>query len=149
MTILRLMHGTSTKCLEGIMHDRAFNRRVFLTDCNESADYYAECASEEDGSDPVVLLVEVHGYLLRPDDASFCEPLSFTKRKRGYSSDAEWNSAFIDGKLPYPENDEDFATSLQVVNGALCLAMLPASSILFKADSAQDLTPHIITIQAA
>lgn len=70
---IQLLHGTSAARASLIaahgLHD------PFLTDDPEQADYYAEVAAEEDGTDPVVIEVEVDPAQLRYDRAAMDEPV--------------------------------------------------------------------------
>lgn len=146
MTILRLMHGTSSKALEQMRADGAMKSPIFLSDHDETANYYAECASEEDDSDPVVIIIEVNSDLLVRDDPSFAEPLSFIKSLHGIKSDADWMAAFVSGDLSYPKGEYDFTTSLQVVRSVMCLAELPVSAIYKQAIDAESLSEHVISV---
>lgn len=67
--------------------------RPFLTDSPVRAAYYADCAAEETGGDPIVLTVTVpDATVLRYDGAAMCEPVMADPDLR----DAAWNQAAVE-----------------------------------------------------
>lgn len=67
------MHGTSSVHLTTVLATGLDS--PFLTDDYAIADYYAQCAVEEEGGEPVVLEVEVDPAALYPDTAAIDEPV--------------------------------------------------------------------------
>lgn len=82
------LHGTTTRRLGSVQASGL--KDPCLTDELEVAEHYAEVAAEEDGSEPLVLWVEVAGaYDLRYDRAAMEEPVLVPEGRR----DRAWDRA--------------------------------------------------------
>jgi hypothetical protein len=115
---LRLYHGTSTAAWESIRQTGL--RRPFLTDRRDIAAYYAECAADEDGSHPIILVCSVSPDSLRPDWVAYDEPLTLFREDYA-ASDAEWFDGCESGDIPTPDSADDWMTALTVVHSVRCL----------------------------
>lgn len=106
------MHGTSSNQVEAILAE-GLKAHTCLT-CSEAlAQYYAECAAEEDGGVPVWLLAEVDPRTLRVDYAAFQEPLTYYRDEHA-GDDDDWHAMIDAGEIPYPSSDKDWQTALAV-----------------------------------
>lgn len=72
---MTLYHGTCDNCLDKIFTEGLID--PYLTNSLDLAKYYAEVSSEENEGNEVVLEVTVDTNMLRIDDNSMCEPVSF------------------------------------------------------------------------
>jgi hypothetical protein len=85
---LVFFHGTTADAADRARHEGL--DRPFLTDCPQRAAYYADCAVEETGGEPVILVVTVPDEgVLRYDGAAMCEPVHADPALR----DAAWQRA--------------------------------------------------------
>lgn len=94
-TPFKLYHGTSTAVLEQIKKTGVIKAPVYLG-TEEIADYYAEVVAEEDGSEEVVLAINLSDLdvgALEPDDNSIAEPLTYTLGKSEDEVWEEWKEA--------------------------------------------------------
>ena len=113
-----LYHGTRSSRLPEIFRDGLL--KPYLTSDLEIAEYYAEevdhlrKSTEQDV--PVILEVEVDesDTAIRPDYPSFDEPLSFFLYEL-VEDEEDWHDKIESGDIPYPENQDDWQTSLDVV----------------------------------
>lgn len=110
--IIRLLHGTSSNQVEAILAE-GLKAHTCLTSSEELAQYYAECAADEDGGEPVWLLVEVDPRTLRVDYAAFQEPLTYYRDEHARNDD-NWHEMIESGEVPYPASDKDWKTALAV-----------------------------------
>lgn len=108
---IRLYHGTSRSNVKRILMEGVEN--LYLTLDREQAEYYAECASEDDGSEPIVCVVEACIDRLVADLASYEEPITFVLKKNGYSSERDWHANILEGHLSVP-SIEDWKSSLKL-----------------------------------
>ena len=72
---ITLYHGTCDNHLDKILKEGLIN--PYLTNSLDLARYYAEISSEENESNEAILEVTVDTNLLRIDDNSMAEPVSF------------------------------------------------------------------------
>jgi len=126
-----LLHGTTTA------HEATIRREglhsPYLTADAEVAAYYAEVAADENGARALILQLEIPDQLLsqlRADHPSFEEPLTFY-RNAWASNDREWHRRLgeKDG-IPYPENGDDWRTSLEVVRSVRFAGHLEPAHVL-------------------
>jgi len=120
---MQLFHGTSTKNARAIQKAGVL-ARPYLTSCCEQAAYYAECASEEDDSDPVVLQLEIGSDALAVDYISFAEPLTIFRNKWAQSEE-EWHEKISRREIPFPSDELDVATALAVTGAVRAIRDLP------------------------
>lgn len=122
-----LYHGTCDKGKEKILSE-GLNPLSCMTSDIEVAQYYAECAAEESDEPPVILSMLVPKTNLKVDYNSFEEPLSYFKHE--YTrSDSEWREMIESGEIPYPKDEFDFQTSLDVVWSVRCINRIDKSEI--------------------
>lgn len=109
---IKLYHGTSEKKYK-IIKKQGFLNPGYLTSDDEQASYYAECVAEDDGSNEVILTVEVDTDTLKADTASYNEPLSYVL-KQNDTSEYDWHEQIKNGEIKYP-SDKDWHVSLEFV----------------------------------
>lgn len=122
-----LYHGTCVKGKEKILKE-GLNPLSCMASDIEVAQYYAECASDESGEPPVILSMLVPKNNLKVDYSSFEEPLSYY-RNEYTRSDSEWNEMIESGKIPYPKNELDFQTSLDIVWSVRCINRIEPNNL--------------------
>ncbi len=127
--LIKLFHGTSTACIDNIKKE-GLSKSTYLTSDDEQAQYYAECAAEEDGSKPHLLVVLINTDNLEADLPSFNEPLTFALSKNGLTEE-EWHAAIEQDEIPYPELS-DWRTSLQITESVYHRLPIPAKDIFFE-----------------
>lgn len=125
--LVKLYHGTSEKSLVQLLENGA--EKIYLTSDSDQAEYYAECASEEDGSIPKIVVIEVEESLLKADLPSFDEPLSYILGYHDFNAEDDWHEAIEEGEIPYPEFD-DWKTSLKYAKTVLALGKILPDQIL-------------------
>ncbi|WP_210498523.1 hypothetical protein [Vibrio crassostreae] len=125
-----LYHGTTQDNAEKILKE-GFKARACLTSDLEVAEYYAECACDEDGlsyEECAIVAVTVERDSLVVDYPAYEEPLSFYKHNYT-TSDREWREMIENAEIPYPRDEKDIDTALEVttcvrvsskVDGSLC-----------------------------
>lgn len=124
-----LMHGTCL-CRIAKIEAKGFLARTYLTNDEEIALYYAECASDEcDCGGHGYLAVQVEAGELRADINSYEEPLSYF-RDRYTRSDDEWYDMVSSGEVPSPENEFDYETSLCIVNSAVHVSAIAPAQVV-------------------
>lgn len=118
--MITLKHGTCECRSEKILVE-GLDSRAFLTDSEEIALYYAECALDDCSNncgEMTYFEATVDEKELRADWASYEEPLTFF-RNRYTSCEREWFEMIESGEITMPENSNDYKTSLEVVNSVL------------------------------
>lgn len=121
---ITLFHGTSSVFTNDILANGLFS--PYLTDDKEIAEYYAECAVDEHGGEAVILSVVVDQSkdLVKPDYPAYDEPLTFYRDEYA-SSDSEWHEMLDEGEIPYPSDENDWATSLETVKSVFVANTIP------------------------
>ena len=122
-----LYHGTCSKGADNIQCI-GLNEHTCLTSDLEVAEYYAECAHDESGEEPVVLTVLVPRHQLKVDFPAFEEPLSFYRNDHT-RSDSEWHEMIEDGRIPFPDDEHDVDTALEITKSVRTSGHIPISSI--------------------
>lgn len=112
---LKLYHGTSQINYEKIKAT-GFLEPCYLTSDDGQANYYAECASEEDGSNQVILVVEVNVNNLKADTNSYNEPLTHILELYDMSEEI-WHESIENGYITYPK-PEQWQISLDTAKSA-------------------------------
>lgn len=118
MTIVSLYHGTSSTHSSNILKN-GLRDNSYLTNNLDIAEYYAECACDEEGmsyDEAVILKVSIDKTTLSVDFASFEEPLSIY-RNNFAKTDRDWHQMIEDGHIPYPNSNNlscNVNTALQV-----------------------------------
>ncbi len=128
--VIRLYHGTSSANAKSIILNGA--TKLYLTIDDEQADYYAKIASEEDGSEPVILVVSVTEEQLCADLPSFNEPLSYILNNHNVNED-EWFEKIKNGGIIYPKI-KDWKTSLKYTKTVLAIGKISPSQITLDGD---------------
>lgn len=127
---ITLMHGTCQCRSEKIHHEGLFSLSC-LTNNEDVAWYYAECALDEcenDCGEYVVLNIQVNKDNLKVDYNAFSEPLSYYRNK--YTNcDREWAEMLEGGSIPSPESEFDYQTSLDVTNSVMCIEAIKSNVI--------------------
>lgn len=128
--IMLLLHSTSSARLPSIMSEGLSD--ACLTSCEESADYYAEEAVEENGGEPVILEVEVSPSMkdnFRADYPSFEAPLTWIWR--AWSDSEEEFHEMLSGtsEISWPDGEHDWKTSLRVVRAVRYVGTIPPERI--------------------
>ena len=113
---IKLYHGTSQDNADKIL-EAGFMNGGYLTSNRQQASYYSECASEEDGSEAKVIVVEVDTDNLKADLPSFDEPLTFILDAHGLN-ETGWHRAIENGQIHLSDAD-DWQNSLTYVYSAL------------------------------
>lgn len=138
-----LLHGTSEAAWARIQESCAMTR-PFLTCREDVAEYYSECAVDEEPNwqgkenGHVLLAVRVPVSMLLADLPSFDEPLDFCLEDHAEDED-EWHEMIEAGDIPYPDR-ADWLTSLQFTGSVACAGNVPLASIeLFDPQSHQAL----------
>lgn len=109
---LTLYHGTCKKSAESILK-YGFYEFSCLTDNLEVAEYYAECASEESGFESIVLKIDVSTDNLEVDYNAYDEPLTYYRNEYA-TSDSDWHDMIENDEIPYPTDQNDYQTALDV-----------------------------------
>lgn len=109
---IKLYHGTSEKKYQ-LIKKQGFLNPGYLTSDDEQAGYYAECVAEDDGSNEVILTVEVDTDTLKSDISSYNEPLSYVLKHNDISEE-DWHEQIENGEIKYP-SDKDWHISLEYV----------------------------------
>jgi hypothetical protein len=122
---IKLYHGTSKVKIEEMLKNGT--KKIYLTSDSDQAEYYAECAAEDDDSESVIAIVEVNINMLKADLPSFDEPLTFILDFNDLSED-EWHKAIESGDIPYPKIN-DWKTSLKYAQTALAVGDIKPSQI--------------------
>ncbi len=123
---IKLYHGTSKVKIDEMLKNGT--KKIYLTSDSDQAEYYAECAAEDDESESVIAVVEVDINMLKADLPSFDEPLTFILEFNDLSED-EWHEAIECGDIPYPKIN-DWQTSLKYAQTALEIGDIKPSQIL-------------------
>lgn len=124
---IKLYHGTSSKCLEDIIKNGTST--LYLTLSLAQAEYYAECASEEDETEQVVCIVEVPIDILKADLPSFNEPLSYILKHNDIESEDDWHDMIENGEIPYPQQS-DWKTSLKFTQSVVAIGKIKPEQII-------------------
>ena len=122
---LKFYHGTSAKNAKLLIKNGA--SKLYLTLDDEQAQYYAEVASDEDGSKPTILIVEVEDNILYADLPSFNEPLSYVLEINNLS-EKDWFESIKSGEIIYP-SVRDWKTSLKYTKTLLAMGKIESGSI--------------------
>lgn len=125
---IKLYHGTSEKKYK-IIKKQGFLNPGYLTSDDEQASYYAECVAEDDGSNEVILTVEVDTDTLKADTASYNEPLSYVLKQNDISED-DWHEKIENGEIEYP-SDKDWHVSLEFVKCVRNTEDIPLENITY------------------
>ncbi len=121
-----LYHGTSEKRAKKAL--RRGLHSPYLTTDKWVRGFFAQKASDEDGSRPVYLKVVVRDTSkLRPDEEMYEEPLSSIIKN--YTLE-EWYRMIEVGLKPYPEDEFDWKTSLKVVKSVWYAGTIRPEDIL-------------------
>lgn len=130
MSLISLMHGTCS-CRIGKIRQEGLKPPAYLTDDEDIALYYAECASDEcNCGDYGYVVVEVETNKLRADYHSYEEPLSYFRDK--YTrSDSDWYEMVSSGEIPSPKNELDYQTSLDTVNSVVHTSLISPEQIRY------------------
>jgi hypothetical protein len=113
---LSLKHGTCSCKAEKII-ESGFKQFSYFTDSNEIAEYYgmeALCECDERCGDYDVLEILVPKTQLFVDYNSFEEPLKCFLNEHADSQE-EWLEMIENKQIPFPKNEKDIETSLEVV----------------------------------
>ncbi len=124
---IKLYHGTSSKCLEDIIKNGT--SKLYLTSSLDQAEYYAECASDEDETEQVVCIVEVQIETLKADLPSFDEPLSYILKHNNVNSENDWHEMIENGDIPYP-SQSDWKTSLKFTQSVVAIGKIEPRQII-------------------
>lgn len=124
-------HGTDSSSFLNIMKEGL--RPSFITQSLEQATYYAEVASEDNDSLPVILTIDIEpeNFSLRADMPSIEEPIVQVYKKHDFYSEEEFHEALSDdnNKEFYWPNDHEWEYSLFLVESVFCESHLPATVI--------------------
>jgi hypothetical protein len=115
-----MYHGTSSKNAAKIVHEGINTPISYLTHDIGLAQYYADTASDDDSSDPVVLTVRANPRSLSPDWNSFEDPVhakEFNAQPRNFDGD----------KL---RNSKDWKNSLRQTGSVKHEGPIPANNIV-------------------
>ena len=113
MPVHKLFHATSLAKKASILRD-GLQSSSCLTTCEDTAEYFGIEAMERDGCDDyVVFEVTLSEHDLKVDYPAFEEPIS-TYYKRWAKDDRAWWEGIENGSIPYPDNEYDAKTALNV-----------------------------------
>lgn len=108
-------------------------RTPFLTTSEALAEYYAECAMEENETDDwYILAVNLSTSdlaLLRADFAAFEEPIAFIRDLHA-NGESDWDEKLESGEIRWPTDEFDFETSLTYTAAARCCVDIPARFVV-------------------
>jgi len=120
---VELLHATNQKSYKEIMKG-GLSAGSFLTSSEEVAEYYAE-----DYSSPIILGVATTTDNLLADYPSFEEPLTHFRNKYA-RSDEDWFELLDEGVVvSWPEDENDWHTSLEVVESVKTKNVIPPENI--------------------
>ena len=128
MSVITLFHGTSSRYFS-LMQEGGIKENSCLTSSLELAEYYAECATDQDVDDgihntePCIIECKVKKSDLVVDYSSWEEPISIF-RKECAKSDEEWHCMIESGVIPYPKNQNDADTALKYTYSVRCLSKI-------------------------
>lgn len=127
-----LFHGTNISAYESLDENNPLCT-PYLTDDLSLAEYYAECAMEDEDDDDYVILAvnitEEELQHLKADFNSFEEPISFI-RNNFAESDREWFEKIESGEIPLPSSEHDYQTSLDYVSAVKINIDIPVSRLV-------------------
>ncbi len=139
---MKLLHGTSTEYLSKIktkgLESPSYSpgwMGVFLTDEENTAEYFAEIRADHAGGSPLVCEVDVPTSKLSADKQLYSLPTPDLLRE--YSCDIGgmrvneecWNEKIESGEIPYPKNDKDWRTSLDTVHSVIAIKAIPSGNV--------------------
>jgi len=124
--MLRMYHGTTSKNLDKLI--KTGSEKLYLTMDEDQAQYYAECASEDDESEPKIIVVEICESMLFADTPSFDEPLTYILNYNN-SNESEWHEAINSGEIKYP-SIKDWKTSLKYTKNVIAIGNIKPEQIL-------------------
>ena len=141
-TLVKLLHGTSTEYL-GVIKNKGLKSPsyspgwmgVFLTDDENTAEYFAEIRADHVGGSPVVCEVNVGPSTLSADKQLYSLPTPDLIDEHycnlgGMRINEEcWNEKIETGEIPYPKNDRDWRTSLDTVHSVIAQKDIPPKNI--------------------
>ncbi|GAB0154732.1 hypothetical protein [Marinobacterium sp. BA1] len=125
-------HGTDSKGKAAIDAGEPL-RTPFLTTSEALAEYYAECAMDENETDDwhvlAVNLSTTDLALLRADFAAFEEPISFIRDLHA-NGESDWLDKLQSGEIRWPNDGFDFETSLTYTASTRCCVDIPARFVV-------------------
>ena len=127
---IKLYHGTSQANYEKIK-ETGFLEPSYLTSDDSQANYYAECASEEDGSNQIILVIEVNIDNLKADTNSYNEPLTHILELYDMNEE-DWHEAILSGYIKYPKPNQ-WQLSLDTVKSVQTTAKIDFKFIAYDA----------------
>ena len=126
--IINLYHGTSEANYREIRSLGVLSS-PFLTSDDEHAQYYAECAAEEDFSQEVILVVSIDTESLCADIQTYNEPLSYILKSYNLT-ERDWHTKIKEGVIDIPEINQ-WHISLEKVKCVMANSDISIKDIIY------------------
>jgi hypothetical protein len=127
--VLTLMHGTTVAAHQRILASGKLNKRSYLTDCFDSASYYAREKGRRSNASRCILVIEVSPDQLTWDIDSFLDPIKPIRMKHRLTTKQDmiawWDMvAKLEG-----QDHVSAAHSLEMVHAAISIDEIPEHCI--------------------
>lgn len=123
------MHGTTIQAYEAMLETKEIRGSVYLTDCQESALYYARAKHRKHGGEMCILFIKAAWADLEWDCDSFIDPIKPIKKKHQLHTEIAMRQWWrkIDG---IEKTGLSAQQSLALVNAVFSQKSLPATQII-------------------